>query len=224
MRVLFLGASICALSFLTSCATYSEGAVQDITFRTPGAVGTLCIVDSGGVIYKAYPPQTMKIQKSNHPLRIHCKASEGRDRTVVVPPQVNSAAAMNISNGFLPGLFTDYYTKSMYYYPSIIALDFTKEEHMEHPRPLQELQDIVPPPDHELEHKGTGLPPGPPPYIPPLERRQSLADIEARERMTPLVIGAQGSGDYFGPQKSEPVVPKNTKNMTADELNRAMNP
>lgn len=110
---------------LSGCASVMGHSTQEVTFLTPGAHDSVCIIDNGETLYKAYPPQRINLSKRSGDLKVRCIADGNRERTIEIPQESSSLSLANASNGFIPGLLVDSQTGALYEYPDTISVDFT---------------------------------------------------------------------------------------------------
>lgn len=110
---------------LTSCASVLGRATQEVTFLTPGAHDSICMVDNGEVIYRVMPPQTVTLSKRSHDLKVHCIADGNREKIAVFDPDTQDIALANVFTGFVPGMYIDHESGALYAYPGTIIVDFT---------------------------------------------------------------------------------------------------
>ncbi len=114
-----------ALFLMTACSTMMDRTTQEVDFKTPGAKNSMCLLDTGSVSYKVFPPEKIRLMKTDEELEVRCFADGNREKTVMVRPILSSNTLLNIGNGFAPGLALDEHTNAHYLYPDVVAVDFT---------------------------------------------------------------------------------------------------
>lgn len=132
---------------LGGCGYAVESSHQEISFVTPGAEDARCYVNVNKVKYKVYPPQTLNIKKSDSDMIISCNAPGNRMREMIVESSFTKRALW----GTPVGVAWDYASQSLFYYPSVIAIDFSKEELVPNAPPKHNNKDIRQPEDYDLE-------------------------------------------------------------------------
>ncbi len=132
---------------LGACGYSVESSHQDISFVTPGAEDAVCYVNVNDVKYKLYPPQTLNIKKSDEDMIITCSAPGNRQRVMEVPAAMTERAVW----GTPVGMAWDYASQSLFYYPSVIAIDFSQEELVPNKPPKHNNKDIKQPEEYDLE-------------------------------------------------------------------------
>ena len=136
---------------LTSCASYIEGHLQQVTFETPGAADARCDIEIGanGLRYTVYPPQTAWIDKTAKDMHITCQAPGNRIATKDVKSELAGTTLLNVANGTL-GAWYDGQSGAMFKFPDAISIDFSNVVAAEVPLPAYEnagaLNNVVP--DH----------------------------------------------------------------------------
>ncbi len=201
---------ICVL--LGACSTAIDRSTQMITIETPGAQDAICHIMVDGILYKTYPPQTLRIQKSEEPLEVDCMAPGNRDQSVTVKPTVNQSVFYNITNGIVPGVLWDHETGAMFRYPETIVVDFAGTTPVPFPMPQHYNSDIPSPEGYDAEHIVPGMPKLP-------SDRYNKGSVPGRidrsvsdEAPIPLT-----------PDDQEPAAAAQTPSVT-EQLNRTMNP
>ncbi len=124
---------------------------------TPGAENSECYVTTdavNGIKYRVRPPQTIRIKRSNDDLIVKCQAPGNREKTLRVPRSVHSAAALNITNGIVPGVVYDHFSGALYRYPKEISVDFTGIEPKISDFPAYEALDTIDPETINTEDMG----------------------------------------------------------------------
>ena len=139
---------------LGACGYAAESSHQDISFVTPGAEDARCYVDVNNVKYKVFPPQTVNIKKSDEEMIIKCSAPGNRERVMEVSPEMTKRAIW----GTPAGMAWDYASQSLYYYPSVIAVDFSQEELIPNSLPKHNNKDIMQPEEYDLEEFSPSTP------------------------------------------------------------------
>jgi len=138
---------ISAVLFLSSCGYAIEESHQDFTLLTPGAENARCYVYVDNVKFQMYPPQTINMMKSHNDMKIDCMAPGNRDKTIAVPAKMSERAIW----GTPVGMAWDFASKSLYHYPAVVAVDFSKNETKPFKLPKHNSSDIMKPEDHLLE-------------------------------------------------------------------------
>lgn len=134
---------------LTSCASYIEGGVQQVTFETPGVADARCDIEVGanGLRYTVYPPETAWIDKTAKDMHITCQAPGNRITTMDVKSELAGTTLLNVANGTL-GAFYDGERGAMFKFPDVVSIDFSNVVAAEVPLPAYEnagsLQNVVP--------------------------------------------------------------------------------
>ena len=146
--------SFSSILLLGSCAYAVESSNQDITFLTPNAENAKCFVYIDKLKYQVYPPYTLNIKKSSKDMEIVCNAPGNRKIEMSVPAQMSKRAIW----GSPAGMAWDYASSSLYYYPSVIAIDFSDEELKPNPLPSHNNRDIRQPETYDLEEFGASQP------------------------------------------------------------------
>ncbi len=139
--------SLSAVLLLASCAYAVESSNQDITFLTPDAQDAKCYVYANKLKYQVFPPQSLNIKKSPEDMEITCHAPGNRYIEMTVPAQMSERAVW----GGPAGMAWDYASQSLYYYPSVIAIDFSNEKVKPNPLPSHNNSDITQPETYDLE-------------------------------------------------------------------------
>jgi hypothetical protein len=124
-RTLKLIPATALLLTLSACATYFEGAQQQITFETPGAENSICIIQTGatGMKYQVRPPQTIWIKKSREDMNVTCEAPGNRIATTHAESTTSGKTFWNIFNVGL-GAAYDGESGTIFKYPEKIVIDF----------------------------------------------------------------------------------------------------
>ena len=170
--------------------------MQEVSFETPGARDSMCVVDTGELTYKVYPPETTILMKTSDELVVECFADGNRHRKMVVHPVLSNNTLLNLGNGFIPGFVVDEHTRSNYIYPDIVAVDFTHIPFKKAEQPVY-AQNPAAPNVEDIDpvhggfpaiHQSDLLPPS------PLEERESKAYLTE----TP-------DAPYYQPSKPAPI-------------------
>lgn len=146
--------SIVSVFALGACATAIDKTFQDITFLTPDAQDAKCYAYVDKLKYQIFPPQTVNIKKSNHEMKIVCHAPGNRMLEMYVPVKLSAKAIW----GGPPGIAWDYASRSLHSFPSVIAIDFSKEALMANKKPQHNNSDIKQPEDYNLGEVSTSQP------------------------------------------------------------------
>ncbi len=136
-----------AVLTLGACAYSVESSSQDITFLTPNAQNAKCYVYVNKLKYQVFPPETLNIKKSSKDMEISCYAPGNREIKMIVPAKMSKRAIW----GGPAGMAWDYASQSLYYYPSVIAIDFSHEELKPNALPSYNNSDIKQPEEYDLE-------------------------------------------------------------------------
>lgn len=166
------------------CASITDGSIQDVTVLTPGAKNAQCKLSVGSVEYVYEPPMTRSIQKSGETMMVDCWAPGNRHKVVYIKPTTSPTTMYNAANGVAPGFAWDYASKSLYYYPKAIEVDFTQTEIKPFPLPAQNQEDIRQPEDYDLEEFS--------PSQPRLNSDRFATTPEVRRREIPTEFDLQG--------------------------------
>ncbi len=150
MRTRFAFFSFMFLSstmFLGACAYTLESSNQEITFVSPNAKEAKCSVIVDKRKYQIFPPQTLNIKKSPNDMIVSCDAPGNRHVEITVPAKFETKAIW----GTPAGMAWDYASQSLYYYPELIAIDFSQEPVTPNLPPVHNNDDIIQPEEHDLE-------------------------------------------------------------------------
>ncbi len=139
--------SLCSLLLLGACSYAVESSNQNITFMTPDAQNAKCYVYIDKLKYQVYPPQTVNIKKSSNDMRVECNAPGNRHIEMDVPAEFSKRAIW----GGPAGVAWDYASQSLFYYPSVIAIDFSQEKIKANKLPQHNNSDIKQPEEYDLE-------------------------------------------------------------------------
>lgn len=143
-----------SLLALTSCSFAVETSNQDVTFLTPGAQNAYCDVYVGELRYQVLPPQTINVRKYKDDMKIKCSAPGNRVIEMDVPSKFSSRAVW----GSPVGMAWDYASESMFYYPSVIAIDFSQVPVVPNEPPKHNASDILDPNSYNLEEITPSVP------------------------------------------------------------------
>lgn len=135
------------LLMLGGCGYAVDSSNQDITFVTPGAENAYCDVFIDKRRYQVYPPQKINMVKSSKDMEVECVAPGNRELKLVVPSKMSARSMW----GGPPGMAWDYASSSLFYYPSVIAIDFSNESPKPNDLPDHNSIDIDQPETHQLE-------------------------------------------------------------------------
>lgn len=143
-----------ALLILSSCSTVLDHSTQEVMFETPGAVNSMCKIDTGDVSYKVHPPEEIIMMKTDDRLEVRCFADGHRQKTVMIEPVLSNNTFLNVSNGFVPGFALDEHTNAHYLYPDVIKIDFTNIPFEKAEQPAYAVNPSAPPIEHLAPKKG----------------------------------------------------------------------
>ncbi|MDH5722136.1 MAG: hypothetical protein OEY94_02295 [Alphaproteobacteria bacterium] len=146
--------SFCSILALASCGYAVEQSNQMVEIITPGAENARCEVWVDKIRYQIHPPQKMNIMKSENDMVLDCIAPGNRRLKMSVPAKFESKAIW----GTPAGMAWDYASKSLHYYPDVIAVDFSKEPIVENTLPKHNSPDIKQPEAYDLEEFSPGYP------------------------------------------------------------------
>ena len=111
----------------------------------------MCLLDTGDVSYRVFPPEETILMKTDEELEVRCFADGNREKTLMVRPILYSNTLLNLGNGFVPGFALDEHTKSHYLYPDVVVVDFTTIPYQKAEQPTHsnrpdapEIEDIDP--------------------------------------------------------------------------------
>jgi len=132
---------------LGGCGYTVESSNQYIMFLTPGAENARCEVYVDKIKYVIYPSEERNIKKSENDMRVVCHAPGNRMVEVDIPASFTKRAIW----GGPVGVAWDYASKSLYHYPSVIAVDFSLEETKSNSLPQHNSPDIRQPESYDLD-------------------------------------------------------------------------
>lgn len=115
---------------------------------------------------------------------VDCRAPGNRHKIVYLKPTVSTSTFFNAGTGVVPGLAWDYASKAMYNYPKMVSVDFTYTEVKPFALPAQNLDDVRPPEDYDLEEFS--------PTLPRLNSDRYATAPEVRRREIPTDFDLQG--------------------------------
>lgn len=141
---ILLAASVLSLA---SCGYAFESSNQEVTVLTPGAQNAYCDAYIEKLRYQIHPPQTLNMHKSDQPMILKCVAPGNRRIELDVPAKVSARAVW----GSPAGMAWDYASKSLFQYPSVIAVDFSQVPAVAEEPPKHNAPDIQAPETHDLE-------------------------------------------------------------------------
>lgn len=133
--------------FLGSCSYAVDSTFQDVTVLAPEAQDARCYIFIDKRKYQAYPPQTINVRKSAKDMVVECDAPGNRRVEMVVPARFSTRSIW----GGPPGIAWDYASESLYYYPDVIAVDFSNEDLRPNGPPQHNNSDIRQPEEYDLE-------------------------------------------------------------------------
>ena len=216
-----------ATVLLASCSTAIDGQIQDVTIETQGARNTLCYMQNKEFSFRFYPPQTLKVTKSNDPYTIRCLAPGNREKTVIVEPKISNNAFLNVAT-LGTGFAVDHASSAMYELPDKIVISFEGMLPTSYPQPayneffdknphLKGMEEFRP--GQAALQRDAGKP----------TSGLKLRDT-GDEGDSPVVFGGrdplsqESSGEESGTTAESPPVPADSSGMSADSLTRTMNP
>ncbi len=120
-----LSALLLSVSLISGCATILKGQTQPITILTPGAEDSICTLSNEDMRYEVEAGEKIEIMKSNHDLIIDCRAPGNRQRTVIAESQLEPTTILNASNGAVPGVTYDHFSRGLYAFPEVVTVDFS---------------------------------------------------------------------------------------------------
>ena len=202
-----------AVLFLTSCSYATEGSIQDVTVKTPGAHDALCFLYVKDIKYKVRPPQTINIIRHSEDMVVDCKAPGNRHKTIYIEPVISDMAALNVSNGLVPGLAWDYASGALFEYPPLVEVNFENTPVRPMPLPAQNNPDIKQPEDYNLEEFSPSQP------RMNADKFQAANPLKRRVRPQPEENFLEDS--YA---QEEPVMDKGDLMNVIDDLSDDMNP
>ena len=142
--------SLSTLAIASGCAYPLDPSVQNITIKTPGAEGTVCMMYVDKVKYRVHPPQTISIFTTEHDLILDCLAPGNRRKKIEIEPTISDKAIGNITNAGV-GYAWDYASGALYNYPEVVEVSFIGMPVGPAFVPAQNNPDIRPPEDYLLE-------------------------------------------------------------------------
>lgn len=210
---------------LASCSTIVDGQIQDVTIETQGASNTLCYMQNNEFSFRFYPPQTLKVSKSQDPYTIRCLAPGNREKTFVIEPKITDSTLYNVSN-LGAGVAVDHLSAAMYELPDKIVISFEGMMPSGYDQPaynsfydknphLKGMEEFRPGQAALMRDAGT--------ETPALKLRESSAGAVVFGGGDPLAEGENASGN-MSVESLPPPVPEGSKGMSVDSLTRSMNP
>lgn len=118
-------AALLLSSVLPSCATVLEEPAQDLRIDIVGTGEALCDVTQPGRRYRAYAPGTIRVMKSDDPMKVTCAAPGNRELSITLVPKMTPMLAANVFNGVVPGVTWDYLSGASHHYPDKLVMDFS---------------------------------------------------------------------------------------------------
>jgi hypothetical protein len=157
-----------ASPLLTSCATVTEGATQQVSFKTVGAEDAYCEVQIGtnGYKYSVRPPYTLRVQRSKDPMFVVCHAPGNRTKDAMVESTLSKATLLNGVTAGTTAVW-DAASGAMFQYPDEVTIDFSSALTKETPLPSYENKGALDSTAQGIEYMG--------PDTPTLESDKSLA-------------------------------------------------
>ncbi len=165
-------------------------------FLSQDAENTKCIVMVNKLKYQVYPPQTINIKKSHEEMHVKCMAPGNRVVEAYVPPKVSYRSAW----GTPIGVAWDYASDSLYYYPSIIALDFTNQKVLANKMPAHDDPALAAPESYHFEEVGSSTPMlnSDKDYVAPRLLKRGETYVPPGERDLKAVVDDLGGGEFDG--------------------------
>lgn len=115
-----------ALLTLTSCATLLEGSSQKVKFVGVGAEDIRCkLTTNNELAYNVEPPEDIWLKRSRLDMTADCWAPGNRHKVFHIPTSLEPWAATNVSNGVVPGVTYDAYSRALFKYPDVVVIDMT---------------------------------------------------------------------------------------------------
>ncbi len=143
---------------LTSCATLLEGSSQEVNFESVGATDVQCVVSSEELKYKMRPPQTIWMKRSRLNLIADCWAAGNRHKTFEIKTGIEPWTITNVSNGVVPGVSYDAYSRAFFKYPNTVVIDMSDVVAMPSDLPGYHAPDGLNPKDAGIEYMGPKTP------------------------------------------------------------------
>ena len=187
---------LAALLILPSCSTLLDRSTQEVQFETPGAVNSMCKIDTGEVSYKVHPPETITMMKTNDKLEVRCFADGHGQKTLLVEPVLSNNTFLNVSNGFVPGFAIDEHTKAHYIYPNVIVIDFESIPFQKAEQPPYSVNPAAPPIQYLDPKKGS---------LPAINDSDLAAPKTLQERQSRAYYTATPESIYGGQGKEAPI-------------------
>ena len=207
--------------FLSACSTVIDGPTQDVRVETPGAKDSFCYLENEYARYKVVPPNTIKITKFDKPFNVRCLASGNREKTIEIDPNLSDTVYLNAANGVIPGVLTDYNSRSMYTMPELIVVDFTDMMPTAYEKPDYHHDIMKNPNLAQYEEFRPGLP------ALMSDRYRDPYELQKTDRAISLIqstsTGTSGSASMTPPPSSGGST-SSSSGSSADALTRSMNP
>lgn len=213
-----------AALLLASCSTVIDGQIQDVTVETQGAKNTLCYMQNKDFSFRFYPPQTLKVTKSDDPYTIRCLAPGNREQTVRIEQDITDGTYYNVVN-VGTGAIIDHLSSAMYELPPKIVINFEGVLPSAYPEPayneffdknpeLKGMEEFRPGQAALQRDAGT--------VTPELPKREK-GDDDGKILGTTPAPQADAASAPTTPAVAPPV-PAGSSGMTAESLTRSMNP
>lgn len=111
---------------LTSCATLLEGSSQKVKFEGVGADNIRCkLTTNNELAYNVEPPEEIWLKRSRLNMTADCWAPGNRHKIFAIPTTLEPWAATNVSNGVVPGVTYDAYSRALFKYPEVVVIDMS---------------------------------------------------------------------------------------------------
>lgn len=150
--------SAIALLTLTSCATLLEGSSQAVTFDAKGAENVECLLKTGELSYRVRPPETVWLKRSRLDMVADCWAPGNRHKIFTIPVWIEPWATTNVSNGVVPGVTYDAYSRALFKYPERVLIDMSDVVATPSPLPGYHSPDGLDPRAANIEDMGPEIP------------------------------------------------------------------
>jgi hypothetical protein len=206
---------------VTACSTVLEGPLQEVRVETPGVEGATCFLLRPGLSKRVFPPQTVKITRTNDDLTVRCTAMGNRERSILIENRLSDSAMLNVYNGLLPGILYDYDTGALFKFPDIIRVSFA--DVLVKPMPLPDYQKFLMenPMIADMEEFRPGQ---------PALQRDRYEEVPTLQPRVPQVFDdASGTSDNAAGEEGSAATTSENKNAPtslspAENLTRQMNP
>jgi hypothetical protein len=204
-----------SLTLLAACSTILDGGTQEVAIEMTGAEGGICYLEQTHEYkHRVWVPSTVRIARSEDPLKLTCLAPGNRAKTIVIEPLISTSTYLNTLNAGIGG-FVDFETGGMFTYPDTIVVDFTDIPAGSMPLPAYQQLFMEHPELLEMEEFRPGVP----------------AMQRDRYNTVPQLMPRQVNEKFFSSDipeapasESAPMPLSDTKGATADSLTRQMNP